>query len=304
MREDMLSILRCPTCRHPLSLRDPKRDGEDVLGGLLACDEDHTFPIQGGIPNLIVPEELLPSDKEFLAQYQEQAEEYDEAAVFLFSMFFEDEAVSRSQLAGSLDLHPGDRVLEVSCGTGSNLRHIQERILPDGELYALDLSPAMMGVAMRKADGTLPAVRFSLANGAYLPFGDGAFDALLHVGGLNTFSEIRRALAEMTRVVRVGGKIVVSDEGLAPWLRETSYGATLLRMNALYEHQPPMSELPERAREVQLRWMMGGAFYVFEFRVGEAPRSLNMEATPPGSSKPLGELMKEETEGPGSGASR
>lgn len=59
-------------------------------------------------------------------------------------------------------------------------------------------------------------MEFSVGNASYLPFPDGFFDAAYHFGGLNLFTDKKRALAEMTRVVKRGGKVVAADEGLAP----------------------------------------------------------------------------------------
>ncbi|MFX0062060.1 MAG: class I SAM-dependent methyltransferase [Candidatus Hermodarchaeota archaeon] len=275
-----MSLLRCPACREQLRLKtDPER--EQVLEDNLICQCGRSYPIHDGVPNLIYPDELLPSDKEYLQQYQKQAEQYDKMIGWLFESFFEDEKTRRAEVIDLLDLKPGDRVLEVSCGTGSNLPYILEHIGSEGQLFALDLSPAMQQVASRKLAGSEASIDFFLANGSYLPFADGSFDALLHLGGVNTFAEIRRALAEMTRVVRVGGKVVIGDEGLAPWLQETEYGQMLLKMNTLYRHQPPLADLPSHVKDVRVSWAIGNAFYFFDYQVGDAAPKLNLDLQVP-----------------------
>jgi SAM-dependent methyltransferase len=133
---------------------------------------------------------------------------------------------------------------------------------------------------MREAgglDGSSGRVDFFIGNAARLPFADGFFDAAYHFGGLNVFSDKKRALAEMGRVVRVGGKVVVGDEGMAPWRRDTEYGAILMNSNQLYSNVPPLDALPEYARDARVQWVIGDAFYVLDFRVGDGPPQVDFD---------------------------
>jgi uncharacterized protein YbaR (Trm112 family) len=58
MRPDLLEILRCPVCRHELSLTVEARDGEEIVRGNLACSRCRVnYPITDGIPNLLPPDE-------------------------------------------------------------------------------------------------------------------------------------------------------------------------------------------------------------------------------------------------------
>ena len=64
----------------------------------------------------------------------------------------------------------------------------------------------------RRYEGRSPPLRLALAEGEHIPFGDREFDAVLCVGGFNFFSDPGRALGEMARVTRPGGRIVLADE--------------------------------------------------------------------------------------------
>src|SRR5437868_5680508 len=130
-------------------------------------------------------------------------------------------------------------------------------------------------------------IEFVLSNAAYLPFADGYFDAAFHFGGLNTFGEVRRALAEMTRVVRVGGKVVVGDEGIAPWLRQKTFGRILMNANPLYKHRPPIECLPENVCNVGLRWILGNAFYLIDYGVGTGAPRVDVDLPIPGKGDSL-----------------
>ena len=62
----------------------------------------------------------------------------------------------------------------------------------------------------------------------------------------------------MTRVVKQGGRIVFGDESLPPWLEGTEFGEMIVTNNPLFKHKLPLEHLPINAREVTLRWLLGG----------------------------------------------
>jgi len=93
------------------------------------------------------------------------------------------------------------------------------------------------------------------------------FDATFHFGGINLFSNIGSAIHEMARVVKVGGKVVIGDEGVAPWLKEKEYGKMAICNIKLWALDPPLSLLPETASNVHLTWVLGNCFYVIDFEV-------------------------------------
>jgi SAM-dependent methyltransferase len=287
LRRSSLSTLRCPACRRAFVLEAAAGNELEATEGNLRCVCGKSYPIEDGTPNLIYPEQLLPSDEEFKRKYNEGAEHYDAGLEWLFGSFYENENEVRSGMLELLDLRAGSRVLEVGCGTGKDSLHIIERLQENGELYAQDISSGMIQMARRRLAGSITPVEYFLGNAAYLPFEDAYFDAVFHFGGLNTFGEIDRSLAEMTRVVRVGGKVVVGDEGVAPWLREEEFGRVLINANPLYRHSPPLECLPENAQDVGLRWILGNAFYLIDYRVGDGPPKVDLDLPIPGKGDSL-----------------
>jgi ubiquinone/menaquinone biosynthesis C-methylase UbiE len=287
MRRSSLSTLRCPACKRELVLGPAVGSELELSAGSLLCVCGKSYPIEDGTPNLIYPDQLLPSDEEFKNKYNEGAERYDAGLEWLFGSFYENENEVRTAMLEMLELRSDSRVLEVGCGTGKDSFHIIARLQEQGELYVQDISSAMIRIARRRLAGAKTPVEYFLGNAAYLPFDDGYFDAVFHFGGLNTFGEIERSLTEMTRVVRVGGKVVVGDEGVAPWLREKEFGRVLINANPLYNHRPPLERLPENAREVSLRWILGNAFYLIDYRVGEGPPKVDLDLPIPGKGDSL-----------------
>ena len=111
-----------------------------------------------------------------------------------------------SVVADVARVRPGQRVLDVACGTGALTAAVCERVGPTGTVVGLDANPQMLEVARRKdldvewRDGSAEA----------LPFDSGSFDAVVSQFGLMFFSDRSRALREMRRVLRPGGRLAVA----------------------------------------------------------------------------------------------
>lgn len=109
----------------------------------------------------------------------------------------------RRSAARAADLDDDGRALDVACGTGA----LTEELARSAEVAGIDLSPRMIERARRR----VPAGRFAVADALALPFPDGAFDAATIGFGLRNMPDYRACLAEMVRVVRPGGRVVVLE---------------------------------------------------------------------------------------------
>ena len=282
MRLQEAGIYVCPEKGVALTLEAEATDGDNVVSGKLVGEGKTSYLIESGIPKFVVPAQLPASDADSLAYYEREAENYDSWLPMIVGTFGVDEVEVRNSMINSLNLNPRSTVLETGCGTGRDSELIARKLGPNGKLYLQEISPRMLHKAIdRMAETTVP-IEFALANACYLPFPNDYFDAVYHYGGLNSFGEIARALSEMTRVAKPGGKIVVGDEGLAPWLRTTEYGRILMNSNPNYRYELPLTELPAAARNVVLRWIIGDAFYVIEYEVGTGEPTANFDIEIPG----------------------
>jgi SAM-dependent methyltransferase len=117
-----------------------------------------------------------------------------------------------AELVEAVPPRPGERVLDLACGTGVVARHVAARLPGAAALTGLDRSPAMLEVARQVAERE--GVALSLHEGAMeaLPFDDGAFDLVLCQQGLQFADDRARAVAEMHRVLARGGRV-----GIAAW---------------------------------------------------------------------------------------
>jgi demethylmenaquinone methyltransferase/2-methoxy-6-polyprenyl-1,4-benzoquinol methylase len=99
---------------------------------------------------------------------------------------------------------PGSRALDVATGTGDLAIALRDR---GAEVVGMDFSEGMLELARRKA----PDIRFEQGNALELPYADGEFDAVTVGFGARNFSDLGRGLAEMARVTKPGGRVVVLE---------------------------------------------------------------------------------------------
>ncbi len=133
--------------------------------------------------------------------------------------------VQRDALA-ALELHRGDLLLDVGCGTGAAVR---EAAAVADRAVGADISPEMIRRAAEPASG-LPNVEFVVADSEALPFPDAAFTAVLCTASFHHYPSPARALAEMARVLDLDGRIVIAD-GTADRLAARVADALLRRLD-------------------------------------------------------------------------
>ena len=107
-------------------------------------------------------------------------------------------------------LGPGERVLDVGCGSGRLIPVICEQIGPQGSLVEIDFAPAMLEIGRGKPHGD--NVAFLLGNAQALPVPDGDFDKVIALALLPHLDDKALALKEFHRVLRPGGMLVVAHQ--------------------------------------------------------------------------------------------
>ena len=116
----------------------------------------------------------------------------------------------RTAVLRAVDPRPGERVLDLAAGTGTSSQPFADA----GALVVpCDFSQGMLAVGK----AARPGLPFTAGDATRLPFADGTFDAVTISFGLRNVVDPRRALTEMLRVTRPGGRLVVCEFSHATW---------------------------------------------------------------------------------------
>jgi len=117
----------------------------------------------------------------------------------------------RQRAVDRAEVGPGDDALDVCCGTGDLALELRRRIGPDGRVVGCDFSDPMLELARRKSGEQGLPVEFGWADALELPYGDASFDAVTVGFGARNLADLERGLAEMARVLRPGGRLVILE---------------------------------------------------------------------------------------------
>jgi ubiquinone/menaquinone biosynthesis C-methylase UbiE len=114
-------------------------------------------------------------------------------------------------------LRPGERVLDVACGTGVVARLAAQRVGTGGSVAGLDVNPGMLAVA-RSASPPGMSIEWHEGRAEAMPLPDAAFDVVLCQMGLQFVPDRPAALREMRRVLAPGGRLILTVPGPTPQL--------------------------------------------------------------------------------------
>lgn len=260
----------CPKTKTELKLSE---DGKTLTNTSL--QEPLSYEVND-IVDLTFPKELFEQDRKEQTAYNDAYQRYDRGVTWVFESLNSDEQTNREKMCSLLHLKPGMKVLEVGAGTGKDSELIIKAIAPNGEAFLSDLSPKMLQLAKQRLQPDGVTVNYFIANGTYLPFEDETFDAVFHFGGINTFAERKEAFLEFNRVAKVGARIVVGDESVAPWLRNEPTYQILMKANPMFADEVPFEDLPKNIENFELHWIFGFGYYVMGYNKADKKPEVNV----------------------------
>lgn len=259
-KTDAFELLACPNCHGKLD-----REGDDEAGRLSCPVCNQQYPIVAGIPRFVPYDALTEQDRRFARFY-----DWFSYVYLPFSkiglLLFGGEGRSRRVILDRLEPR-GGRVLEVSIGPGVNLPYLDERE-DVGEVYGLDISQGQLQRCQRYMQRNGFRSTLYQGNAEALPFQDESFECVFHIGGINFFTDKKKAIAEMIRVAKPGAKILIADETERG---ARGYEVSQPGFNRLFAQKrapvhPPVEFIPAHMENVQVdESLWNGWFYCIEF---------------------------------------
>ena len=263
MKPETVSLLCSPGKRDELHLESVSNDNGSAQQVLVGIHSGERYAVRDGIPILLDETKVSGFNLRYQGFYNRIAGLYD-GSIRLFAAFAGGgEEHFRMQYLSQLEVQDGDRVLEVSVGTGANLRFLQAK----AACFGLDLSWGMLRTCQKNLKRWRLEAELILGNAEELPFRDESFDSVFHVGGINAFNDRGQAIQEMIRVAKAGTKIVIVDE-TAKMIEAVAWAPSAGKW--LREHRErfsaPVGLVPQEMRDVQATEIAKGNMYCLTFR--------------------------------------
>jgi arsenite methyltransferase len=156
-----------------------------------------------------------------------------------------DVVAQRAQVLALLAPQAGERVLDIGSGPGYLAESIADAVGPTGAVHGLDPSEAMNALAKARCTSR-PWVHIQDGDAVALPFPDDSFDAAVSTQVYEYVADMPRALAELRRVLRPGGRAVVLDTDWDSLVWHTEDRALHQRVVAAWEEHLVHPRLPRR----------------------------------------------------------
>jgi ubiquinone/menaquinone biosynthesis C-methylase UbiE len=156
-----------------------------------------------------------------------------------------------------LNINNHDKVIEISIGTGRNIKYLNS----NAEYYGVDISTGMLKKCQRKMKRLKREIILLQAEAEYLPIKDATFDVVFSAGGFNFFNDPGKAVNEMLRIAKSGAKLLIYDETEAFRLKHIK--------NDFYkgiEIKNPVGYLPDFCRDIEYKEICDGDLYILAFQ--------------------------------------
>ena len=150
----------------------------------------------------------------------------------------------RARILQALDLKPGYRVLDVGSGPGHQVFDIASVVGETGHVDGIDPSESANDIARQRCSA-LDNVKFRVGEAADIPFDDNAFDAVMSSQVFEYLDDVQSGLADMYRVLKPGGRVVIQDVDWGTLLWHSSDPDRMARINAVWDNHLADPHVPQ-----------------------------------------------------------
>ena len=256
MDAEFLSLLRDPISHEPL---DHVRDGPREF---LSSRSGRRYEIESGIVRFLDADALTGNNKRYQKLYDRLAPVYD-LSTLLYARFKQGNVEDRiGQYLKELDVKDGQRVIEISVGTGRNLVALNR----EAAYFGVDISFGMLKRCARVMRRSGRRVSLVQAEAERLPLKDDSFDVVFSAGGFNFFNDRSAAVREMLRIAKSGTKLMISDETEKIRARFDKTPVTKAFYGGQDKIAGPAAFVPEGCRDIEYKEVCDGELYALTFR--------------------------------------
>ena len=158
-----------------------------------------------------------------------------------------DVVAQREQFMRLLGLRPGERVLDVGSGPGFLTEAMAQTVGAAGAVCGIEISEPLLAFSRARC-AHLPWIEYRHGDAAQLPIDDGCFDVAVSTQVLEYVADVDKAIAELFRVVRRGGRIAIMDTEWDSAVWHTSDVSRMQRVLTAWEAHAPHARLPRLLR--------------------------------------------------------
>ncbi len=254
MAADSYALLREPDTKE--SLKYVNENGKERL----ISPSQRSYEIKDGVVRFLENDQLTGNNQRYQKLYDSLAPIYD--ITTRIYAFLKDGSLEQRvrQYMDTLEVRDGDRVIEISIGTGRNIVYLKA----NAEYYGVDISLGMLKRCRRTMARLKRPITLIQAEAEDLPIVDNAFDVVFSGGGFNFFNDKRKAIEEMLRIAKNGTKLMIYDETEKV---RTKFDHAPVAGNFYHgvEVDHPVQYVPDWCNDVQYREICSGELYVLTF---------------------------------------
>ncbi len=254
MEQNTIEIIRDPKTGDNLTY---KCEGKNEF---FQANNGEKFPVFNNLICFLDKDELTGNNKKYQNIYDRISIFYDLVTRFFAFIKNGNERNRLMQYLSQLEVKDNDRVIEISIGTGRNIKYLN----PKAEYYGVDISLGML----KRCNNSMKKIKRNIvllqSEAEFLPLKNNSFDVVFSAGGFNFFNDKSKAVLEMLRIAKSGTKILITDETekIRAKYEKAIFSGNFYKADKI---KSPVEYLPEYCKSIEYKEICNGDLYVLIF---------------------------------------